>query len=155
MNDQILRLDSSIRTKRPAPRPEAASVFKPGGFDVKASYNGALDEYYARRYESALNSFTELLTVAPTHTLADNAQYWIGECYYGMGNYQKALEAFLKVFDFPKSNKLADAHLKVGLTYVRMGNTDSAKEELKAVFQNYPGTDAATIAAQQLKKLGE
>jgi len=155
MNDQILRLDNSIRSKRPAPRPAAASVFKPGGFDAATAYKGALDEYYSRRYESAISGFTELLTVAPGHDLADNAQYWIGECYYAMGNYSKALEAFNKVFDFPKSNKLADAHFKIGLTHLKLGDTAAAKEDFSAVVKNYPGTSAAKFASEQLQKLGE
>lgn len=155
INDQILRLDNSIRTSRPASRPRAASVFKPGGFNVKTSYETARAEYEARRYESAISGFTEVLTVASTSSYADNAQYWIGECYYGMGNFEKALEAFNKVFNYPESNKLADAHFKVGLTYLRMKNTDSAKEELRAVVQNYPGTDAAKHARAELSKLGE
>ena len=156
MNDQILRLDNSMRTTRtPVSRPPAASVFKPGGFDASTAYKGALDEYYSRRYESAISGFTELLTVAPNHSLADNAQYWIGESYYAIGNYTKALESFHKVFDFPKSNKLSDAHYKIGKTHLQLGNTDGAKEELRAVVQNYPGTSAAKYAAQELSKLGE
>ncbi|MBT4482990.1 MAG: tetratricopeptide repeat protein, partial [Candidatus Latescibacteria bacterium] len=133
MNDQIVRLDSSIRTKRPsASRPGAASAFKPGGFDVNASYKGARDEYYSRRYESAISGFTELLTVAPNNDLADNAQYWIGECYYAIGNFEKALDAFEKVFNFPDSNKLSDAQIKLGLTYLKLGNTNNALEEFRA-----------------------
>ena len=144
-----------MRSKRPAPRPAAASAFKPGGFDITASYKGALSEYNSRQYESAIRGFTEVLTVAPQSDLADNAQYWIGECYYGMGNDEKALEAFYKVLDYPESNKLSDSHYKIGKTYLRMGNTESAKEELEAVVQNYPGTSAANFAAGDLKKMGE
>jgi len=155
MNDQILRLDNSIQTRRPVSKPKAASVFKPGGFDLSASYKGSLNEYYAKRYESAIGGFTEVLTVAPNSPLADNAQYWIGESYYSMGNYEKAVEAFGKVFDFPESNKIADAHLKIGLTYNKMGNKNSAREELHAVVVNYPDSDASKIAAQYLSKLGE
>lgn len=156
MNDQILRLDSSMRTKKPAPMPaEPASVFKPGGFDINSAYKGALDEYYSRRYESAISGFTEILTITPTNSLADNAQYWIGESYYAIGNYTRALEAFQKVLDFPKSNKLPDSHFKIGITYLKLNNIDAAREELRAVVQNYPGTSAATFAGQQLKKLGE
>lgn len=156
MNDQILRLDSSMRAPRAVtPRPAAPSAFKPGGFDASVSYKGALDEYYARRYESAITGFTELLTVAPNHDLADNAQYWIGECYFSMNSYSKALEAFTKVFDFPKSNKLADAHYKVAMTQLKLGNTDAAKQEFRAVTQNYPGTSAAQYSAENLSKLGE
>jgi TolA-binding protein len=72
-----------------------------------------------------------------------------------MGNYDKALDAFNKVFDFPKTNKLPDAHLKIGLIYEKTGKVDQAKEELKAVVSNYPGTDAAGMAAARLKTLGE
>ncbi len=153
--DQIQRLDNSIRTRRPAARPAAPSAFKPGGFDASASYKGALDEYYARRYESAISGFTELLTVAPTHDLADNSQYWIGECYYAMGNFNKALESFNKVFDFSKSNKFADAHYKIAQTQLKLGNTDAAKEEFRAVISTYPGTSAANYATENLRKLGE
>ena len=155
MNDQLLRLDSSMKTKSPGAPPSAANVFKPGGFAVDSAYKGALDEYYAKRYESAISGFTEVLTVSPQSPLADNAQYWIGECYFAMRNYPKALEAFLKVFNFPKSNKHADAHLKIGLTHLRMENATAGREELQAVTQNYPGTAAAKIAAQELAKLGE
>ncbi|MBN1292292.1 MAG: tol-pal system protein YbgF [Candidatus Latescibacteria bacterium] len=155
INDQILRLDSSIRTKRPATQPSAASVFKPGGFEVKASYEAARAEYEQRRYEPAISGFNEVLTVAPASSLADNAQYWIGECYYSMGNFEMALEAFNKVFDYPESNKLADATLKLGLTYIKLKNTDSAKKELRAVLQNYPDSDAAKFARAELSKLGE
>lgn len=156
MNDQILRLDNSMRAPRPvAPKPSAPSAFKPGGFDASVSYKGALDEYYARRFESAITGFTELLTVAPNHDLADNAQYWIGECYYSMGSFAKALDAFTKVFDYPKSNKLPDAHLKIALTQLKLGNTDAARQEFRAVVQNYPGTSAAQYATENLSKMGE
>jgi len=155
LNDQVLRLDNSIRTNRPAPRSQAASAFKPGGFDVKTSYEAARAEYEARRYESAISGFNEVLTVAPNNSLADNAQYWIGECYYSLGNYEKALDAFNKVFSYPESNKLADSHLKVAKTYLKMGNKDASRDEFKAVIQNYPGTTAAEYAKTELGKLGE
>ena len=152
MNDQIRRLDNSLQTRPPAvSRPGAAEVFRPGGFDIEAAYKGALNEYYAKRYETAVAGFTEILTVAPASALADNAQYWIGESYYGMNNYSKALEAFQKVFDFPKSNKLADSHYKIGLCHEKLGNTDAAGEEFRAVVQQYPGTSAASLASQKLQ----
>jgi len=155
LNDQVLRLDNSIRTNRPAPRPQAASAFKPGGFDVKTSYDAALAEYEARHYESAISGFSEVLTVAPNNSLADNAQYWIGECYYSLGNFEKALDAFNKVFSYQNSNKLSDAHYKVAKTYERMGNKNAARDEYKAVIQNFPGTTAAEHAKTELGKLGE
>ena len=155
LSDQLSRLDMSVQTRTPRPIPKGASVFKPGGFNTSSSYNAALSNYKAKQYEAAISGFKELLTVAPVSSLADNAQYWIGECYDALGNYDQALTAFNKVFDYPKSNKLSDAHVKIGLVYVKMNRNDLAKEELKAVIDNYPGTNAASIAASKLKSLGE
>ncbi|MCE5251596.1 tol-pal system protein YbgF [bacterium] len=157
LNDQVLRIDNSLRTSRPAttPKPKAPSAFKPGGFQVTQAYEAARTEYEARRYESAISGFNEVLTVTPNSNLADNAQYWIGECYYSIGNFEKALDAFTKVFNYPESNKLPDAHYKVAKTYLKLGKTDAAKEEYKTVIQNYPGTNAAEYARSELTKLGE
>jgi len=155
LNDQVLRLDNSIRTNKPAPRPSAPSAFKPGGFNVDSSYEAARADYEARRYESAISGFNEVLTVAPTGSLADNAQYWIGECYYALKNYQQALDAFTKVFNFPKSNKIADAHYKVAKSHLMLGNSDAAKQEFRTVIENYQGTTAAEYSKTELGRLGE
>lgn len=155
LSDQLSRLDKSIQTARPRPLPKGVSVFKPGGFDVSSSYSAALSDYTAKRYEAAINGFKEILTVSPTSSLADNAQYWIGECYDAMGNFEMAQDAFNKVFDYLKSNKLPDAQVKIGLIYAKLGKTDLAREEFKAVIDNYPGTNASGIATSQLRKLGE
>jgi len=155
LSDQLSRLDKSIQIQRPRSLPQGASVFKPGGFDVSSSYSAALSDYKAKRYEAAISGFKEILTVSPSSSLADNAQYWIGECYDAMGNYEMAQNAFNKVFDYPESNKLPDAQVKIGLIYARLGKTDLAKEEFKAVIDNYPDTNAASIATTQLSKLGE
>lgn len=155
LSDQVTRLDKSVQTKRPQVRPKGASVFKPGGFDVNTSYQTALSDYQAKRYETAISGFKEILTVSPGSSLADNAQYWIGECYDAMGNHEQALSAFNKIFDYPESNKRADAHVKIGLIYLKMGKTDAAREELQAVVANYPDTNAAKIAGSQLEKLGQ
>lgn len=155
LNDQLSRLDKSVQTKRPRPVPKPASVFKPGGFDVNSSYKAALSDYRAKRYEAAISGFKEILTVAPTSSLADNAQYWIGECYDAMGNHEQALDAFNNVFDFPASNKLPDTQLKIGIIYTKLGRTDAAKKEFTAVIDNFPGTNAANLAVSQLQKLGE
>ncbi|HDY86873.1 MAG TPA: tol-pal system protein YbgF [bacterium] len=155
VSDQLARIDKTVQTRRSRPLPAGTSAFKPGGFDVSTSYNSALTDYRAKRYEAAISGFKEVLSVSPTSTLADNAQYWIGECYDAMGNYENALSAFNNVFDYPKSNKYPDAQVKIGLIYVKLDKTDLAKNEFKAVIDNYPGTNAASIAASQLEKLGE
>ncbi len=155
LSDQLSRLDKNIQTKKPVTLPQGVNVFKPGGFEVNSSYDAALSNYNAKRYEEAINGFKEVLTVSPTSSLADNAQYWIGECYDAMGSYELAQDAFNKVFDYPESNKLPDAQVKIALIYAKLGKSDLAREEFQAVINNYPGTNAASIATSQLSKLGQ
>ncbi|MFC1552757.1 tol-pal system protein YbgF, partial [Candidatus Latescibacterota bacterium] len=155
LSDQLSRLDKSVQTQRPRSISRGVTAFKPGGFNDNSSYNEALAHYKAKRYDEAISGFTELLTVASTSQLADNAQYWIGECYDATGKYTQAIEAFNKVFDYPKSNKLPDAHVKIGLIYAKMKNNAQAREELQAVIDNYPGTNAASVAASKIKTLGD
>ena len=155
-NDQIVRLDNSLRSQRTTnPLPQAAELFKPGGFDVQTSYQAAIEDYNAKRYEAAISAFNEILTVSPASSLADNAQYWIGECYYSMGNYDRALDAFGRVFDHPESNKIAAAHLKIALTRQKMGDADAARTELNNVVRNYPGSDESALASRLLNQSGE
>ena len=155
LTDQLSRIDKSIQTPRLRPLPRGETVFKPGGFDVRSSYETARSDYEARRYEAAISGFKEVLTVSPASTYADNAQYWIGECYDALGNNEQALAAFNKVFNYEKSNKIPDAHVKIGIIYVKMGKTDLAREELQAVVDNYPDTNAAKIASVKLNTLGQ
>ena len=155
---QVQRLDTSLIEPKPAERksaPKAAGVFKPGGFNVDAAYSEALADYRARKFDAAISAFTEIMTVAPSSSLADNAQYWIGESYSSLRNYEKALQAFTRVFTFPNSNKAADAHLKIGLIYLLMENTNAAVEELKLVVAQYPNSDAAKLASAKLESIGK
>lgn len=158
LTNQVQRLDSSLREPKPAelkPATKAAGVFKPGGYNVEAAYREALAAYHARKFEAAISAFTEIMTVAPTNSLADNAQYWIGESYFSMRNYEKALQAFTRVFTFPNTNKAADAHVKAGIIYMLMDNKNAAREEMNLVIKQYPNTDAAKIASAKLESIGK
>lgn len=166
MRDQILRLDNAMRdksavepkeapAKTKSPPQKAAGVFKPDGFNVDEAYREALADYNTRKYDTAIAGFTEILTVAPASRLSMNARYWIGECYYSMKNYDKALEAFNKILAYPPSIKTADAQVKIGMTYMMMGNKGAAREEFNTVISKYPESNAAKIASAKLEIMGE
>jgi TolA-binding protein len=80
---------------KPAPR-------KPPATEVEAAiYKKAFDLYYGRDYADAIGRFEALLKQFPASTYADNCYYWIGECMFAQGNFNKAIVAFRKVFTFP------------------------------------------------------
>ena len=85
--------------------------------------------------------FKELLDEDIRNPLADNCQYWIGECYYGLKDYRKALFEFEKVLTFGQSNKDDDSQLKIGLCYVQLNEFGKAREELNRLLINYPDSE--------------
>ena len=112
LNEHFTKMEPPAPRERKASarqQPRAAGAFKPDGFEVESSYKEALANYNARTFEDAIRGFTEIITIAPSSSLADNSQYWIGESYYSMKYYEKALESFNRVFSYKNTNKSADA----------------------------------------------
>jgi len=84
------------------------------GLLSRADYPGA---------ERALSAFVEK---HPTHSLAGNAQYWLGESFYARNDFNAAARAFALGYQkYPKSAKAPDNLLKLGLS---LGNLNKPKE---------------------------
>ncbi|MBN1542848.1 tetratricopeptide repeat protein, partial [candidate division KSB1 bacterium] len=116
-------------------------------------YDAALQLYESRKYLQALQIFDELLQTSGKTDLLDNCQYWKGECYYGLGQYNQAIVEFEKVFAHNGSNKYADAQLKLGLCYQRLGNTEKARAEFQTLLTNYPDSEYVSLAERYLRNL--
>jgi len=117
-------------------------------------YDAAFDLMKQGFYDRAVKAFRAFIVKYPDAALADNAQYWIAEGNYVMGNYKLALEEFKKVLNgYPHSTKLPDASLKVGYVEYELGAYDKARKTLNSVVARYPGTTAARLAATRLNKM--
>ena len=131
--------------------PGAGSPAEARPLDV---YQRALDLFHEREYERALGEMQRFLSIGPPANYEDNALYWIGECYYGMGRWAEALPYFQRVVsEFARGNKAADSMLKVALTYERLGRSGEAREVLEMLVQAHPGTPSARRAADRLRDL--
>ena len=140
-------------TEGPTPPPAAGRI--------QATYDDALALYYTAvanrdpaQARQAIQDFGMVLQNAPQSDLADNAQYWIGECYYWLEEFDRALEAFRKVFDHQPTDKYDDAQLKIGITYRRMGQTEQAIGAFRTFLQRYPDSEYAGVARKNLSELG-
>jgi len=118
--------------------------------EYESRYEEARSEFESRNYKSAITLFESLMSASTSHSLSDNAQYWIGECHYALGQYDAAIIDFEKVFTFPKSNKLDDAQYKLGLCYIRKGDTAKAREELNRLISNFPKSEYISRAENLL-----
>lgn len=116
--------------------------------DFATSYEQALQHFYAREYDAAIYLFSILMETSATHKLASNCQYWLGECYFGQGDYANAVNAFQKVLPYENSYKKDDALLMLGRTYIKMGDRTSAKQMFDELIYNYPDSEYIEKAQQ-------
>jgi tol-pal system protein YbgF len=117
-------------------------------------YDAAYLDVTRGSYSLAIDGFEEYLRNFPNTELADNAQYWIGECYYAQKDYFKAIEEFGKVLDlYPRGDKVPAAMVKLGISYIEVRDRASAKKMLRQVVELYPHTDEAALARERLATL--
>lgn len=134
-----------------AKRSSASPKMISGNYAQRYAYGRQL--YEQRRYSDAIQVFFELLREDDKNKLADNAQYWIGECYYGLGNFSQALVEFEKISLFAQSEKHDDAQLKIALCYLQKREYAQAKSELERLLATYPTSEYVGKARQYLSKL--
>jgi len=132
-----------LQTERARPVKIATRPQSAGGVsaEYRSAYEKAMSLYNRHNYREALASFANLLAMDDKNSLADNAQYWIGECYYALGNYNQAVAEFQKVLSFTRSNKSDAALLKLGLCYIRLGDRTQARSELEQLIANFPRSE--------------
>ncbi len=125
----------------------------PGGGE-KANYQAAFDLLKNSQYDQATAAFQQFLATYPDSSLADNAQYWLGEAYYVNRNFTSALAAFQAVIErYPQSRKLPDALLKIGYCDYELKQFDQATQVLTDVLTRFPDTPAGNLAKQRLDKI--
>ncbi|HEV2702583.1 MAG TPA: tol-pal system protein YbgF [Steroidobacteraceae bacterium] len=140
---------SGLAPGTPAPAGAPAAV----GAD-QGAYNQAFDVLKAGKYADAITAFKGFLQSYPQSSLADNAQYWLGESYYVTRDFQNAAAAFQAVLDrWPDSRKAPDALLKLGYTQAELKHIPQARATLTSVSTRFPGSDAANLAAARLLQL--
>lgn len=113
-------------------------------------YQQALNDFYARNYVEAIAKFSGLLKFESSDDLADNSQYWIGECYYALGNYEVAIAEFEKVFAFEVNNKVDDAQFMIGMAYLRIGEVELAEIEFNSLLSFYQDSEYIARAERKL-----
>ncbi|HEY6125240.1 MAG TPA: tol-pal system protein YbgF [Steroidobacteraceae bacterium] len=137
-----------------APAPGVVPV-PVSGASEQATYDAAMAALRGGNYDKAVATFREVVTNYPAGDLAPNAQFWIGESYYTKGDLESAVTAYRKVLaDWPNSRKAPDAMVKLGFSLSDLRRTPEARTTLEEVVRRYPGTNAAQLAADRLKRLG-
>jgi len=141
----------SAASGRTQTRAAAAKSLSPT--EYRSAYVNTLSKFQNGQYAEARAGFQELITSSASNDLADNAQYWIGECYYMEKKYEEAILAFEKVFTFSDRGKYDDAQFKLGLCYRKLGNTAKAIDEFERLINYYEDSEWRNQAQNILSKL--
>lgn len=137
-------------------RDESISVAVPetvnSGIDADRLYNTAYLDFTRGNYQVAIIGFRRFIKLFPASEMADNAQYWVGECFYSLGQLDSAETEFQRVIrEYPQGNKVPAAIYKLGLVYQLQGKEGLAQKRFKEVVDKYPGTPEANLAQDKLK----
>ena len=145
---------SGHATGGPALTPAVAAAEGEPADNEEKSYEQSLQAFKAGDYEGARKQFKDFLHRHPDSKLAGNAQYWLGECYYGTKDYGQAIEAFDRLHrSYPGSTKEPAALLKKGFAYVALNDRGRASSALKQVVETYPKSPEAMKAKEKSAQL--
>lgn len=151
--DQYVDLDRRLQAAEERAEQLAQSTATAAS-DPQAVYQVAFDLLKSGQYAAARQAFEAFLAAHPSHDLAANAQYWLGEAHYVERQYEAALAAFERVLTtYPQARKGPDALLKVGYCQYELQRFGAARATLTRVVQEYPGSEAAREAAQRLERM--
>jgi tol-pal system protein YbgF len=122
--------------------------------DKESMYSASYQLFKEGNYDKARTEFRNFLAVYPKSEYSDNAQFWIGECYFFEKNYEKAILEYEKVTkNFPGGKKVPYALLKQGLSFLKLNDKTSAKLLLQQVIKDYPNTNQARMARSKLQEI--
>jgi tol-pal system protein YbgF len=118
-------------------------------------YSNGLRDITSGKYDLARQEFQDYLKYYSDTDLASNAQFYLGEIAYSQRSYDQAVTEYDRVLtNYPKSFKLAPAHLKKGMALIELGQKNGGIRELREVVKRYPGTEEERRARAKLKELG-
>lgn len=125
------------------------------GGDAQELYNAAFGQYRGGNLSTARSAFRAFLDAHPSHALAPDAWYYLGDIHFQERRWPEALEAFQQVSTlFPTATRVPQAMYRAALVRIEQGDRNAARALLERVVNTYPGTDAALLARDKLREIG-
>jgi TolA-binding protein len=131
-------------------------------------YQTAYIDYTRGNYNLAIAAFTEFLRLHPGSDLAEKAQYWIGECHFSLardlqrrGDQARAIQAFERAVQefrrvpirYPRGDRVPAALYKESLALLELGQPSLAEARLQFLIDQYPSTEEAAKAREELPRI--
>jgi tol-pal system protein YbgF len=127
-----------------------------GSAEVEA-YRSAYAAWRSGDPQACIDRFRNFLQTYADSAYADDAAYWMADCYFKYGDYKTAVLRFDDVVArYPTGNKAADALYRQGEALLRLGPGygKAAGKAFERVLREYPDSARAPEAKRQLDLLG-
>ncbi len=126
------------------------------GAHVDSDYREALDLIRQGQCNQAAPKLRDFIRKNQKSDLADNAQYWIGACYYGQHDYNRAIRELSDVMlKYPKGDKAPAALLMLAEAFADSGDKIDARLVLQKLISEHPKSEEAERGKQRLQSLGD
>jgi len=124
-------------------------------------YDTAYQDFVKGRYELAIQQFEKFVKDFPTNSRAPQAYYFLGECYYNLGNLKLAAQNLSLIItrhkenvpNYQNSRQVPPALFRLGGVYEEAGKLEKAKAFWGILLIDYPNTSEAHLARKRLKRL--
>ena len=134
-----------------APNALAPPVMMSPGMSPQRLFNTALADFTAGQWTLCIEGFNTYLRGFSRTDAADDAQWYIGDCYYSDGKFTEAIDAYNRVITgYPKGDRVPDAYYKLGLALNSQRQPDRAREAWETLVKQFPDSDLARLAKQKL-----
>ncbi len=145
-------------------RTEVEETEPPDGGQVPSSATATELTEYRKAYgawrgednEACIDRFRGFLQTFPSSEYADDATYWMADCYLRQGDLKTAILRFDDVAGrYPTGNKAADALYRQGEALLKLGPSykTAARKAFERVVNEYPDSPRAEEAKGQIELL--
>ena len=116
-------------------------------------YREALRYFQRNEYNYSIREFRSFQRQCPDSEMADDAQYWIGECHYVQDDFNRAILEFNDVLSYRKGDRVPAALLRQAQAFVEIGDPTDARLVLQKLVKDHPSADQAAQAYSILDTL--
>lgn len=105
-------------------------------------------------YKGKIAAMDELIRSYPNSSYVADALFEEGRSYVLLDDYTNAAKSFNQLMErFPKNSLAAKAGVQLGLLYFNDNQPQKSVQAYKKVISDYPGSDEAKVALQDLKSV--
>jgi tol-pal system protein YbgF len=118
-------------------------------------YQNAYGDYSMGRFDLAYSGFQSFTDKYSNAELAPQAQFYMGECFYSMSMWDKALEEYKKVEQHYKkrSDLVSSARLKIALCCQKLGKNEEAISVFLSIIKDFPQSPESLTAKENIENI--